>query len=153
MYYFLKADFDTLSAEIEKIVDTIKALGQEGGKSCSEGAETFHDNFAHEDSQRQQFMWSTRLRELIRIRNQSRVFEPQIGDKVSLGTKVTVEDDNTGETRIMQIGSFMVFDNKEGLVISYDAPLARMLIGGKVGDTREATIAGKKKVVNILKIE
>ena len=64
-----------------------------------------------------------------------------------------MEDDKTGETRVMQIGSYMVFDNKEGFVISYDAPLARMIIGGKVGDTREAVIGGKKKVVNILKIE
>jgi transcription elongation GreA/GreB family factor len=158
MYYFLKEDFLALSAEIEKIADRIKGFGREVGLSCKEGAETFHDNFALEDSHRQQFMWSTRLRDLIRIRNESRVFSPQQEgrvslEKVSLGLKVTVEDENTGEMRVIKIGSYMIFDDQEGLAVSYEAPLARMLLGAKVGDIRESTIAGKKKVLQIIKIE
>lgn len=153
MYYFLKGDFDALSVEIEKIADKIKELGKEVGKSCQEGAETFHDNFALEDSHRQQFMWSTRLRELIRIRNQARVVESQQNDKVSLGLTVTVKDENTSEIRVIKIGSYMVLQEHQGEVISYNAPLARMLISGKVGETKEAIIAGKKKIFHILKIE
>lgn len=67
MYYFLKEDFEALNAEINKIADKIKEIGKEMGKSCQEGAETFHDNFAYEDGERQQYMWSGRIRELIRI--------------------------------------------------------------------------------------
>lgn len=154
MYYFLKEDFDMLNAEIEKLANRIKEIGHEMGKSCQEGAETFHDNFAYEDGERQQYMWSTRLRELIRIRNQARVLlEPPKENTATIGRIVTVEDENTGETQVMKIGSYMVLAKEEGEVISYNAPLARMLIGGRVGDTRESVIAGKKKSFRILKIE
>ncbi len=154
MYYFLKKDFKALNTEIEKIADKIKEIGKEMGKSCQEGAETFHDNFAYEDGERQQYMWSGRIRELIRIRNQARVIlEPQKGDTVSIGCTVTVEDERTGETRTMKIGSYMVLAKEEGEVISYNAPLARMLIGARVGNMKESVIAGKKKQFRILKIE
>jgi transcription elongation GreA/GreB family factor len=154
MYYFLKKDFDALNAEIEKLADKIKEIGHEMGKSCQEGAETFHDNFAYEDGERQQYMWSMRLRELIRIRNQARVLlEPPKGDTATIGRTITVEDENTGETLIMKIGSYIVLANEGGEVISYNAPLARMLVGGRVGDIRESVIAGKKKSFRILEIK
>ena len=154
MYYFLKKDFEALSAEIEKAADKIKAAGQEMGKSCNEGAETFHDNFAYEDGYRLQQMWSERIRQLIRIRNQARVIlDSPKGEKVSLGCVVTVEDEHTKEIRTIKIGSYMVLAEQGGETISYNAPLARMLLGGKIGDTREAVIAGKKKSFHILKIE
>jgi transcription elongation GreA/GreB family factor len=154
VYYFLRNDFEALNAEIEKIADKIKEIGKEMGESCREGAETFHDNFAYEDGERQQYMWSTRLRELIRIRNQARVLlELQKSDMVSIGHTVTVEDEHTTETRTMKIGSYMVFTEEGEKVVSYNAPLARMLIGGRVGDIKENIIAGKKKRFRILKIE
>lgn len=153
MYYFLKEDFEALNAEIGKIADKIKAIGQEMGKSCQEGAETFHDNFAYEDGERQQYMWSGRIREFIRIRNQAHVVEPQKGETISLGHIVTVKDEQTEEVRIIKIGSYMALAKQEGEVISYNTPLARMLIGGRVDEIREAIIVGKKQGFRILKIE
>lgn len=154
MFYFLREDFEGLNAEIEKIADKIKEIGKDMGQSCREGAETFHDNFAFEDGERQQYMWSTRLRQLISIRNQARVVESQRGVKVSLGLSVTLKDVGTGKIRTIKIGSYMVFAKTEGKeVISYNAPLARMLIGGEVGEVREAVISGKKRSFHILKIE
>lgn len=153
MYYFLKKDFDGLNAEISKVIEIIKKYGQEMGKSCQEGAETFHDNFAYEDGERQQYMWSSKLRELIRIRNNARVVEPKGNYRVSLGLTVTVEDIDTGKVRALTIGSYMVLSANDGEVISYNAPFARMIIGSKVGDEREATIAGKRRAVRIVKIE
>jgi len=151
-HYFLKEDFDALNAEIIAAAEKIKGAGKEMGLSCQEGAETFHDNFAYEEGERQQLMWSSRLRELIRIRNQARVVEPQKSDIVSLGLTVTIEDEDTQEVRMMKIGSYMTFTKQVGIV-SYNTPLARMLIGGKVGETKEAVIAGKRKSFRILKIE
>ena len=153
MYYFLKNDFEALDAAIEKIANEIKQIGKEMGRSCQEGAETFHDNFAYEDGERQQNMWSGRIRELIRIRNQARIVEPQKGNTVSIGRTVTVEDEDTEEVRIMTIGSYMVLAQETEQIISYSAPLARMLVGGKVGETKEGVIAGKKKSYCILKLE
>lgn len=153
MYYFLKKDFEALGAEIEKIANKIRELGKEIGKSCQEGAETFHDNFAYEDSDRQMYMWSGRIRELVRIKNQSRVAEPQKTQIVSFGRTVTIEDEGTGARRVITIGSYMVLAEYENEAISYGSPLARILIGGKVNEVREGVIASRKKSFRILRIE
>lgn len=153
MYYFLKEDFEALNAEITKLADRIKEIGKEMGESCKEGAETFHDNFAFEDGERQQYMWSSRLRDLIRIRNQARITEPRKTDGVSLGFTVTFRDEGNGEMYTLKIGSFMVPKERGENVISYNSPLARALVGGKVGETREAVIGSGKKNFHILKIE
>ncbi len=156
MYFFLKEDFAALSAEIEKVIDKIKDSGQEMGKSCQEGAETFHDNFAYEDGERQQLMWSKRLRELIAIRNNARVAEPEnTHETVSLGQTVVFEDEDTGKKRTMKIGSYMVLSEREKRAgaVSYNAPVARLFIRGKVGDTKEGVISGKKRSFHILEIK
>ena len=93
------------------------------------------------------------MREIIEIRNHARVIEPQKGNRASLGSIVTTRDDQSGAERRIRIGSYMMFGEYDESIISYNAPLARMLIGGKVGDTREAVIGGKKKVFYILKVE
>ena len=100
IHYFLEEDFRGLNQEIAHICDKIKDAGREMGLSCQEGAETFHDNFAYEEGERQQYMWSKRLREIIAIRNNSRVVTPDSGTtRVSLGKKVTIRDNATGETK------------------------------------------------------
>ncbi|OHA24282.1 MAG: hypothetical protein A3G52_02045 [Candidatus Taylorbacteria bacterium RIFCSPLOWO2_12_FULL_43_20] len=65
MNFFLPEDFEKLNQEITGLCDRIKQIGKEMGESCREGAETFHDNFAYEDGERQQAMLSTRLRKFI----------------------------------------------------------------------------------------
>ncbi len=156
MYYFLREDFVALSAEIEKVVEKIKASGQEMGKSCQEGAETFHDNFAYEDGERQQLMWSKRLRDLIRLRNDARIVNPESSNEiVSLGRTVMFKEEGKSKIHIMKIGSYMVLsDNeKKANAVSYNAPMARLLLRGKVGDIKEGMIGGKKKSFRILEIK
>ena len=152
MFYFLPEDFEDLNDQIERIREKIKELGREAGESCQEGAETWHDNFAFEESQRQQYMWSKRLRELIHIRDNACVIRPSPqGDKASIGRVVTIRDVTTGETQTFKIGSYMIFGEREG--VSYNAPLARTLIGSEVDDERTGKIGGRQKTFRILKIE
>lgn len=151
-YYFLKEDFEALNLEIQKAADKIKEAGQEMGKSCGEGAETYHDNFAYEEGYRQQQMWSGKIRELINVRNQAHVVDPQVIDSVSLGCTVTISDEDTGEEKTFKIGSYMVLAKVEKETVSYNAPLARALIGKKVDDTAEITINKKKRVFTITDI-
>lgn len=153
MYYFLKEDFEGLDKQIDQICDEIKRIGKEMGKSCQEGAETFHDNFAFEDGERQQYMWSSRLRELIKIRNNAKVVSPEISSKkVSIGKSATFQDEETSKIQTIRIGSFMIFHDQKN-TISYNAPLARLLVGATVNEAREGIVGGKKKSVIILKIE
>lgn len=97
-------------------------------------------------------MWSNRLRELIRVRNNARVIQqsPQ-GDKVSIGRVVTIQGTATEKTQAFKIGNYMIFKEKEE--VSYNAPLARMLIGAEVDEKRTGKIGGKQKTFRILKIE
>ncbi|MEK7588912.1 MAG: GreA/GreB family elongation factor [Patescibacteria group bacterium] len=151
-YYFLPKDFEELNIKIIDICEKIKEIGKEMGRSCQEGAETFHDNFAHEDGTRQQAMWSNKLREMIRIRNNSRIITLDKNIyRVSIGRNVRIKDLSTEEEKILKIGSYIVFTGEN--TISYNSPLARLLIGAKIGDLREGTLGGKSHEFEILSIE
>jgi len=78
------------------------------------------------------------------------VIEPPIGgDRVTFGSTVLLEDEGGKEYRYQIVGS----DEAEPARgrISILAPLARTLIGKKVGDTATAELPGGKKKFEILK--
>lgn len=154
MNFFLKKDFEALTQEINSVCDRIKEAGKEMGISCQEGAETFHDNFAHEDGERQQHMWSNRLRQLIVIRNNARVVSPNATPNcVSLGMTVVVKDEDTNELFTFKIGSYMTFGDEDPAIISYNSPLARALIRAEAGETRKAIAKGRLRTFEIVSIE
>ncbi|MBU1409959.1 GreA/GreB family elongation factor [Myxococcota bacterium] len=144
-YYFLENDFSHLRNSIQEIKERILEIGQEMGMSCQEGAETFHDNFAYEDGERQQYMWSKRLVDLQRIAKESRVIRPEEAirqKRVCIGAQVMIEDVDTEKTMTVCFGSYMTFSKGE---ISYASPLGRILMGAVEGDLREGLIAGTLK--------
>ncbi|MBW2217966.1 MAG: GreA/GreB family elongation factor [Deltaproteobacteria bacterium] len=150
-YYFLRDDIEKLAGQIHKINARIKAIGKEMGASCEEGAETFHDNFAFEDGERQQQMWSKRLKELLDIYNHSQIYKSSgFAERVGIGREVTLADLDTGEEKTIKIGSYMSF-NGNGTV-SYNAPLARILLGAEPGEVRKGEIAGRLKKFEIVEI-
>jgi transcription elongation GreA/GreB family factor len=150
-YYFLKDDYEALETRIRSITAAIIENGQEMGRSCSEGAETFHDNFAHEEGERQHRMWTRHLRELVRVRSQARVVDvEQPSDRVRLGSNVTVRDMQTGEERTLRMGSYMMFDRMEA--VSYRSPLGRALIGAVAGEERNAVVAGVERSYLVIHI-
>jgi transcription elongation GreA/GreB family factor len=156
-YFFVKKDFDDLNQEIAATCDRIKDAGKEMGLSCQEGAETFHDNFAYEQGQRDQEMWSDRLRQLVRVRNNVRVIVPGPNHgQVRIGRLITVRDLSSGKEKVFRVGSYMIFKGKEVddiLTLSYDAPLPKALIGAKEGEKREAFFGGKRHHFEVVKID
>ena len=149
-FYFLRQDFEKLNDQIRSISCRIREIGHEMGASCEEGAETYHDNFAYEDGERQQYMWSRRLRELIQVRNAARVVAPGLSaERVALGSRVKVVDLDSEEEKTFTIGSYMTFE--EGAV-SYAAPLGRMLIGALPGDERSSMIAGRRRRFEVVEV-
>lgn len=152
MFYFLMEDFGQLEKQIQEVCERIRKIGEDMGKSCQQGAETFHDNFAHEEGARQQYMWSNKLRELIRVRNSARVVTPNpTSDKVSIGKKVTIIDESSGQTKTLRVGSFMVFSKDD--TISYNAPLARLLMGAKIGERVEGIVGDKVRSVLVVDVK
>ena len=156
-YFFTKEDFDALNQEILACCDRIKDAAREMALSCQEGADTFHDNFAYEQGERDQMMWSNRVRELIRIRNNVKIITLGPNDgRVSIGRIVQIRDLNSGEIQIFKVGSYMVFDNEEESdlpIFSYEAQLLKTLIDAKVGEEREVSLGGKKHRFVVVKIE
>lgn len=155
MLYFLREDFDKLNQKIVEVCKRMEKIGKEIGESCDEGSDTWHDNFAFEEGQRQQTMWSNHIRELIKIRNTATIVDPpRENDRVRIGKTVEFKDLITNEIERFQIGSFMVFrDQKKIEAISYNAPLAKIIMGAQIGEIRKGQIAGKQKQFEILKIE
>lgn len=150
-FFFLQDDFERLEDKIEVLNARFQSIGQEMGASCREGAETYHDNFAFEEGERQQQMLSRRLRELLRIRDRARVVRPAAdGERVAIGRWVTVRDLDDGSQRRFRVGSYMTFNGDE--TVSYNAPVVRLLIGAQPGELREGEVAGENKAFEVLEV-
>jgi transcription elongation factor GreA len=72
-------------------------------------------------------------------------------DKVELGLKVTVQEDDFDPEVYSMVGAKEA-DSRNGK-ISYESPFGRALMGHKVGDEVEAETPGGKIRLKILKIE
>ena len=73
---------------------------------------------------------------------------PTSGDRVTFGSTVKLEDEDGKQTTYQIVGSDEA-EPKRGL-ISVMSPLARTLIGKKVGDRATAQLPGGKKTFEIL---
>ena len=150
-YYFLKNDFLKLNRQISEIEDRIKNIGMEMGKSCSEGAETYHDNFAFEEGERMQRMWSLRLRELMDVYCRAIIVdEPKDLDKAVIGKEIIIMDDKTEDIKKIRIGSYYTFGDSD--TVSYNSPLGSLILGSRQGDIVSGTICGVKKSYEIIQI-
>lgn len=151
MYYFLEADLQALNAQIAEVVKRLRDIGQEMGDAVGQSSESWHDNFGHEDATRQYGMWSERLRELSAIRDNAQVIVPVAAPHtVVIGSKVTYVDAE-GEKKTVQIGSYRVPDGKQD--VSYISPIARILMGGRVGEEVTGKLVGKEVAFEIVQID
>ncbi|HEY4498539.1 MAG TPA: GreA/GreB family elongation factor [Candidatus Paceibacterota bacterium] len=150
MYYFLRKDFDLLQQRIARVCDQIKETGAEIGRSCQEGSDSYHDNFAYEEGERQQKMHSRQLVELLRIQGVVQIIIPTAkNEKVSIGKRVRYRDVDAKEEKTIVIGSYLTFDSDS---VSYNTPLARILVGGSVGELRDGKIGKKEHHFEIIEI-
>lgn len=150
-YYFLPEDLEVLDKKIEENKQRMQEALKRIGDSC-DGGSTWHDNFPFEQAQRDAELWSTRLRGLISIRNNIEVVYPidfKEG-RVNIGRIVTIRDEDNDQTREFQIGSYMILDEERN-AISYNSPIAQLIMGAVIGEVREGVIGGKKKfkIINI----
>lgn len=149
MFKFFKDDLDALDLKIKEIEATIREAGQQMGAATEDG-EREHDNPELDDAQRRFQMWSGHLRELNDIRKQAELVDPAdiTADRVSIGCDVTFVDQDDIQ-RTVSIGSYLPANNS---TISYNAPVAKILIGQKVGEYHEGTIAGKHVEFEVISI-
>lgn len=150
---FLRSDFNALLRRIEEVRATMRALGAEMGRACNQTSETFHDNFAYEDGERRQFMWGEELRKLTHMRDATVIVDaPTDARLVRVGCVVTVFDHDRERTRTFRVGSYLNFD-QDPSVVSYPAPLARIVMGAEVGDVCEGVIQGRAVELEVVAID
>lgn len=151
MYKFFKEDLDALDLKIKGLRETIRETGKQIGAACEDG-EKEHDNPEFDDATRRMEMWSKHLRDTSEVRSKALVVEPSEvrTHVVSLGCTVTFIDQDENE-RTVSIGSYM--PSEASTDISYNAPIARLLVGLAIGEYREGKIAGKNVEFEVLKIE
>ncbi|MDR4308104.1 transcription elongation factor GreA [Chelatococcus sambhunathii] len=74
------------------------------------------------------------------------------GDTITFGATVTLVDEDTDEEKVYQIVGEAESDVKAGRV-SIGSPIARALVGKKVGDTVEVATPGGGKSYEVLKVK
>lgn len=151
MYYFLPQDIEPLNNQIAELVKKLHEIGREMGDAVGQSSETWHDNFGHEEATRQYGMWSRRLRELVEVRDNAQTIEPLARPQtVVIGSRVSFVDEQ-GVKKTLQIGSFTVPEGKRD--VSYISPIARALMGARVGDEITGKIGGRDVTYEIVAIE
>lgn len=152
-YRFLRKDHDALLAKIDELAVALREAGEEKGLWADQSAETWHDNFGYEEEQRQQWALSQRLEEFVEMKNAAQIVERRAMGEVDIGSQVTIRDTETGEQSMFVIGSYQVLDREHENEISYAAPVAKPLMGARVGEEREVAIGDRAAVYRVVGIE
>jgi transcription elongation factor GreA len=142
--------YEKLSAELERLkhVDRhaiIKAIAEARAHGdLSENAEY------HAAREKQSFI-EGRINDLeVKVGAAEVIEPPTSGDRITFGSTVRLEDDAGKEVRYQIVGS----DETDPSIgrISVMSPLARTLIGKRVGDNVTAQLPGGKKTFDILQV-
>ena len=142
--------YEKLSAELDRLkhVDRhaiIKAIAEARAHGdLSENAEY------HAAREKQSFI-EGRINELETKVGAAEVIDPPTsGDRITFGSTVLLEDESGKEVRYQIVGS----DEAEPASgrISVMSPLARTLIGKRVGDNVTAQLPGGKKAFDVLQV-
>jgi transcription elongation GreA/GreB family factor len=121
--------------------------------SAQQTSETWHDNFMFEDSARQINMYSSRLEELIKLKEKIKIVDPPKNkNKISIGSTIVIKDENE-KIKTFKIGSYMVLKNNDKNTISYKSPIAATLLKAKIGKIVKLKIGDKEKTFEVLEIK
>ena len=143
-YEKLTADLKVLRQERPKIVDAIEEARAHGDLS---------ENAEYHAAKERQGQVEAQIAELEDRVSRAQIIDPKslAGDRVVFGATVTVLDEDD-KTASYQIVGQAESDATKGR-ISYDSPLARALIGKKVGDEVEVTVPSGDRFYLIDKVE
>lgn len=142
----LKEELDRLKkVERHKVIDEIETARAHG--DLSENAEY------HAAKERQGFV-EGRIQELQGKISNAEVIDPTTmsGDRVVFGATVTIYDFGTDEESTYQIVGDDEADIKEDK-ISFSSPIARSIIGKRVGDEVQLKTPGGQKEIEIVDVE
>ncbi|AJR12498.1 Transcription elongation factor greA [Mesomycoplasma dispar] len=141
---------DEIKKELEHLVNVERAnVIQEIKDARSQG--DLSENAEYDVAREKQGIIESKIRELETIIAKAKIIETNSGSsRVSIGSKVTLENLESGEIQTFQIVSSIdadPFKNK----ISYFSPIAQVLLGQHKGDEVEVDV-NEKYSVKILEV-
>jgi len=143
-----RAGYDRLKQELERLKRVERpAISRAIAEARAHG--DLSENAEYHAAREKQALTEARINELESKVGTAEVLDPPTsGDRVTFGSTVRLEDEDGKETRYQIVGSDET-DPSRGR-ISIMAPLARTLIGKKVGDSVVVALPAGKKRFEIL---
>lgn len=150
-FYFLAPDYAALLKRIETVRSQIADARTDSAEGAAQSSESWHDNYVFEESQRQQKMLLNILGGLSKALEHAEVVEvPANPTEVSVGVLVQATDVVTGSAVEFTVGSYMTGDLLADVgFISYEAPIAALVLGATEGEVREGSIGGQRRALRI----
>ena len=143
-YERLTTDLKALRAERPKIVDAIEEARAHGDLS---------ENAEYHAAKERQGQVEAQIAEIEDRVTRAQIIDPSTlsGDKVVFGATVPLLDENDKPIKYQIVGQTEA--DAKSARISYNSPLARALIGKKVGEEVEVTVPSGDKFYLVDKIE
>ncbi len=142
-----RAGYDRLRDEVDRLKKERPAIVRAIAEARAHG--DLSENAEYHAARERQGCVEARIADLESKVGTAEVIDPpSSGDRVTFGSTVKLEDEDGKETIYQIVGSDEA-EPKRGL-ISVMSPLARTLIGKKVGDSVTAQLPGSKKTFEIL---
>lgn len=145
-------------AELAVLRDKMKALEAEDAVATAEladttnnGAETWHDNAGFDAAKDKKNLAGVMMAKMSYLLQFGEVVEPSL-KKVEIGTHVTYLNDEIGTEHTIHIAGDAAW-LMPGDWASHAAPLAQILLNGKVGQTCSGELAGEPVELTILMVE
>ncbi len=147
-----KQGYESLKLKKAELEKKLQEAGQAAGSAAGVNND-WHDNPAYDFAVEQMRLLTTQIAKIDAQLNRAKLIEELRPDtppeQVEVGCRVTLEID--GETQVYFIGG--VADSNPGKgIISYKTPLAKAIMGSKVGEFRKVE-APSHFLVKVLKIE
>jgi transcription elongation factor GreA len=143
-----RSGYERLKEELERLKKVDRpAISRAIGEARAHG--DLSENAEYHAAREKQAFMEARIKELeAKVATAEVLDPPTSGDRVTFGSTVRLEDEDGRETRYQIVGSDET-DPSRGR-ISIMSPLARTLIGKRVGTSVEAQLPGGKKRFEIL---
>lgn len=148
--YVTSDGMEEMKSELENLIkekrpEVIKALKE------ARALGDLSENAEYDAARQEQAQTEARIKELEAMIEKAIVIEDVNTEEVSIGTKVTIEyvgDDDTEEYSIVGVKEADPFNNK----ISNESPIARAILGKKIGDIVSVDSPNGKYDVKVVSI-
>jgi transcription elongation factor GreA len=159
VHYVSRAGRDKLQAALADAVDAYQEICRQRQLAFELSGDGWHDNPHFNHLQQLEANGTHKIAELRELLARTQIFEVADGkrptDRARLGSIAYIEVSNlaTGQlsTRVIEIVGFQEGD-ESGARVSYDAPLAKVLLGKRPGDVVETHLPGGRVEIELVEL-